>query len=218
MPAFSSRTWDTAARLVASVVNGQEDPDDLQRAREFISDALKEWNKRTWNFLLTGPETLSLTTATKTYNLGASVKKPYCAYLVGADRWIGHVPREEYLAQLKQNTLVEQGLAYSLYNISANAVVEINPSTTDSLLVWYWRKMATTGTGHATLDILDDYDGYLLASAKAMMLADKGPNEKMQFWMQKAAEGYIAAIADDEITHVGEVRLSVPDSILSEEE
>ena len=204
----STLSWANAALKVARVVNGQDDNDQIAIATEHISDVFKKWNaKRRWKFLLTktpasGIGVITTTPGTATYELPDLYKKSYADYLVTSERWLKNTNEQEYIRSGGPAALQNTPTTYQLGNAAGTGLITLSPppSVAEVLIVWYYRRMAEiyTTTSAETLDILADYEGFLLDEARARMIAEKGPTDKLDYWNAKGGEGFALAALDDE--------------------
>lgn len=198
--ALSSKSWNTAILEVARVVNGQDDDDQLEIAAGYISDAIKDWNaRRRWKFLL-DTASITLTTGVSTFYLPSGFKAPYSAYLVNRQKHLKWLSNREYIDKEIQFLTGD-----SLYYMSASPSNSLDrlsivpaPPESDTLKLHYYRRMNSTVGTAETLDIPAEWEGFILSHAKEMMVADKGPTEKLQYWQMVAERGYKTAIDEDE--------------------
>jgi len=204
----STLSWADAALRVARVVNGQDDTDQVAIATEHISDVFKKWNaKRRWKFLLTttpasGTGVITTVLGTATYELPDLYKKSYAAYLVTSKRWLKNINEQEYIRSGGPAASNATPGTYQLGNAAGTGLITLSPppSVAEVLRVWYYRRMAERYTSVTTekLDILADYEGFLLDEARARMIAEKGPTDKLEYWNAKGGEGFALAALDDE--------------------
>lgn len=196
---FSGKTWDTAAREVAGVVNGKDDPDIIALAKTYISEAIKDWNaRRRWKCLLV-QTTISVGPSATDYSLPTEFKKAYACYLPTAQVWLQNLDERLYI---QTGGPWQSGWTghYRLSNVSGNGTITLGPSapSADTLYLWYYRRMSSTPGTIETLDVPQDWDQYILSQAKATLIADKGPTEKLAYWQGKAEVGFKIAVAEDE--------------------
>jgi len=207
---MSTLQWGAAKRSVARVVGGQDDPDVLAAAGEHIRAVLQDWNtRRCWQFLQVLAPDIPITAALgSTYALPARVKKPYVAKLMTNGQYLVYSPRRMYSMVIASETTASTPTHYTLYNFGTTGNIELLPANglSDTLRVWYYRLMQEEGTDTDVLDITQRYEGYVLDAARARLIAEKGPIDKLAFWKVEAEAGYKRAVADDEFVpdhHVG---------------
>jgi hypothetical protein len=142
----------------------------------------------------------TLTFGRSDYALPADFKQMYTARTVVSPRKLFPLNANLYDAISSTQTITGLPEAYSLFPQGGVGKIRLYPppSTADTLIIKYQRRMTIPTTGSETLDIPQDYEFSLLALAKGLYLADKGGNEVRQaFWTKFGEAGLSSARAVD---------------------
>src|SRR5580765_3584778 len=90
-------TLGGAAVRVARAVGLESDPSALQAAKDCISEAIDEWNRRhNWRFLQIIAPDIPVVGGTSTYALPATFKRPYDAYLTSSKVKLEFATRQQW--------------------------------------------------------------------------------------------------------------------------
>ena len=145
---------------------------------------------------------LSATATRDMYDLPSDWKAPYTARLVNANIPLNYVGRRLYDRQNNQETQTSTPYWYDLFMVGSRGKMRLlsPPAAADTLNVRYYRRMTiptTTATADA-IDIVQDYELYLVAWAKWHFLLDKGEGrgDQMKTWFAMSQEGLKTMIRD----------------------
>lgn len=201
--------WSDAIARVARVLGGTSDPDLLGASRDFLRETLQDWEtRREWRYLNTVADDIAVASASGgEYELPATFKKPYTAYLSGTQTPLQYIERFEWdKRQNGQNSASTPGY-YTLYNYAETGMVALwpPPSHADTLKVLYVRNITHEASDDTAVDIPARWEGYILAGARFRLLGSKEGSEKAQFWGQQYEQGFLKAVADD---------VRIPDSFM----
>ena len=149
-----------------------------------------------------GVTTANITASRDMYDLPADVKKVYSARLLGAQRHLIPVGRRQYDRSISSEQSTNSPNWYDLFMVGSRGKVRLlpPPSTSDTLLVRYYRRM-TIPTTSATADVVDipqDFEPYLISWGKWHFLTDKGEGrgEQMKTWFALSQEGLTTMIRE----------------------
>jgi hypothetical protein len=155
-------------------VGGMSDPNILEAAKDALAEAIQDWNtEKDWRFLQIIAPNIAITSATTRYALPTNFKKPYDAYLVNSQIKLEYVEARLADTILPGGGSVAGCSAYSLYNVGTTGEIELLPtSTTDTLVVRYYRPIIESDRDDAFLDLPSRYVPGVLASARSLLCWD----------------------------------------------
>jgi hypothetical protein len=182
------------------VIGSEADPQALQAAKDSISEAIDEWNRRhNWRFLQIIAPDITVVGSTSTYALPTTFKKPYDAYLTGAKVKLGFVVRQQWDDYAPGSTSAGTPHVYTLFNQGTSGNIELLPIPAggDTLVVRYYRDIQTPVEDGDVLDVPKRYEGALIAMARGILASLKDANSKANLWTAKGEQGYKQAKADD---------------------
>lgn len=149
-----------------------------------------------------GVTVVSVSATRDMYDLPSDWKAPYTARLLNSNVDLRYVGRRLYDRSVTQEQNVSTPYWYDLYMVGARGKIRLlsPPSAADILQLRYYRRMTiptTTATADA-VDIVQDYEPYLIAWAKWHFLLDKGEGrgEQMKTWFVMAQEGLKTMLRD----------------------
>jgi len=133
---------------------------------------------------------VTLTFVRDLYDLPSDFKSIYTARLLAQNRTLKYVGRRVYDRTFPDQSSTNSPWAYDLFRSGDVGKIRLvfPPAQADTLKIRYYRRMSGTAT---PIDVLDDWEPYLLAWAKWHYLTDKGEGRKPQadMWLQFAQEG-----------------------------
>lgn len=142
-----------------------------------------------------GVATADIAASRDMYDFPSDVKQVYSVRLLGSQRWLAQVGRRLYDRNIAGEQSTNSVYQYDLFMQGSRGKIRLlpPPSTSDTLLVRYYRRM-TVPTTSATADVVDipqDFEPYLIAWAKWHFLTDKGEGrgEQMKTWFALSEQG-----------------------------
>jgi hypothetical protein len=152
--------------------------------------------------LAAGVNVLSATASRDMYDLPSDWKAPYTARLLISQVDLRYVGRRLYDRQGANEQTVSTPYWYDLFLVGSRGKIRLltPPTAADILQLRYYRRM-TIPTATATADVVDivqDYEPYLIAWAKWHFLLDKGEGrgEQMKTWFVMSQEGLKTMLRD----------------------
>jgi len=191
------------------VIGSESDPKALQSAKDCISEAIDEWNRRhNWRFLQIVAPDITVSGGTSTYALPTTFKKPYDAYLATSRTKLNFLVRQEWDSYAPGSATSGTPFLYSLFNSGTTGNIELLPipSGADVLVVRYYRDIKTPTGDDELLDIPQRYEGALIAMARGILASLKDADRKADMWTMRGEKAYMQAKADD---------IRTPDEVLS---
>jgi len=142
-----------------------------------------------------GVTTANVTASRDMYDFPSDVKKVYSVRLLGSQKYLVPIGRRHYDRSIGSEQSTNSPGWYDLFMQGSRGKIRLlpPPSTADTLLVRYYRRM-TVPTTSATADVVDipqDFEPYLIAWAKWHFLVDKGEGrmEQGKTWFALSQEG-----------------------------
>lgn len=152
--------------------------------------------------LAAGVQSFDVTATRDMYDLPSDWKAPYTARLLRSNTDLRYVGRRIYDRQGANEQTVSSTYWYDLFMVGARGKIRLltPAAATEVLQLRYYRRMTiptTTATADA-VDIVQDYEPYLIAWAKWHFLLDKGEGrgEQMKTWFAMSQEGLQTMIRD----------------------
>ena len=149
-----------------------------------------------------GVTTTSPTFTRDMYSVPSDWKAPYSARLLVAGIPLNYVGRRLYDRSVINEQNTSSTYWYDLFMVGSRGKIRLlsPPNSADILQLRYYRNM-TVPTTTATADVVDivqDYEPYLIAFAKWHFLLDKGNGhaEQAKTWMAMAQEGLVTMMRD----------------------
>jgi hypothetical protein len=136
------------------------------------------------------------------YALPADFRNPYSVRLYGVMSTLRPLRRRQYDRSIVSEFTNSTPVAYDITYIAPHGKIRLTPppGAPDVMQVRYYRRMTMpSATADATnLDILQDYEPYLIAWAKWHFLMDKseGRGDQAATWLSFAQDGIKQMIAD----------------------
>ena len=136
------------------------------------------------------------------YSLPTDWKAPYDARLQVSNRPLNYVGRRLYDRSVINELNNTTTFWYDLFVVGSRAKIRMlaPPAQQDILQLRYYRRMTipTTSATADTVDIVQDYEPYLIAYAKWHFLVDKGDGrgEQAKTWFAMANDGLTTMIRD----------------------
>lgn len=149
-----------------------------------------------------GVTPMSATAVRDLYDLPTDWKQAYSVRLLGAKTTLYPAIRRVYDRSLGDEFASSSPSSYDIFGVGQYSKIRLlpPPSGSDTLLLRYYRRMATQSVSATaqTLDIPLDYDQYLIAWAKWHFLTDKGENYQAQSrtWLAFAQEGLVTMLRE----------------------
>jgi hypothetical protein len=174
-----------------------------------ISETLQDFDTRhDWRFEQTIAPDISIDGTTDGFDIPTSFKKPYVAYLNTSRQALWFIERANWHRVFPGDTTRSVPRFYTIYNNDSGGQGDLFPPSgvVDTMTLLYYRGIAYTGGNDETLDIPARWEGYILAGARALLVASKLANEKALFWERRYEAGIARARQDD---------LRLPDQFLS---
>lgn len=148
-----------------------------------------------------GVATASVTATRDMYDLPSDWKAPYTAKLLSNGSNLRYVGRRLYDRSEPNEQTTSTPYWYDLFMVGSRGKIRLltPPAASDVMQLRYYRRMAiptTTATADA-VDIVQDYEPYLIAWAKWHFLLDKGEGrgEQMKTWFVMSQEGLKTMLA-----------------------
>lgn len=190
----SSLTFSQSKARVAESA-GSNTAGELTRAGYAVCDAIRDWNNdEAWDFLQKRDTTLTVTS-------GEAAIPDDFKYIYGVTLSDGTpiYPISKQLEIINTYGSSSTGTPsfYTLYNSGYDTqTISIVPAPSDGtgVYLYYHRSLAIPTADGDILDILSDYEGYLIAHSKYLYLLDKNP-EKAMGWKEVYEVGKRKAIA-----------------------
>lgn len=136
------------------------------------------------------------------YDLPADWKAPYTARLLISNTPLYYKNRRIVDRQVNSEQTVSAPSLYDLFMVGSRGKIRLlsPPAAADILQLRYYRRMTVaTATSDATvIDIIQDYEPYLIAWSKWHFLTDKGEGRLQQAntWFSLGTEGLKMMLAD----------------------
>lgn len=149
-----------------------------------------------------GVTTANVTATRDMYDLPSDWKAPYSVRLLSNNVTLRYVGRRLYDRSEPNEQTASSPYWYDLFMVGSKGKIRLltPPTSSDTLQLRYYRRMTiptTTATADA-VDIVQDYEPYLIAWSKWHFLLDKGEGrgEQMKTWFVMSQEGLKTMIAD----------------------
>jgi len=177
-------TFAQGKTYVASVTGATTADSDIDtRAADAIKAAIGEWNlRRDWRFLLmdNAAAPIAVVQGTSEYALASTVKRPHSARLLTNPKSLTYITPREIDRRFANQSTQQIPSYYTLYTPTgfdpATPIFNIKlfpePATSESLLVRWYRLIATPSVDGDELDILELYQYALLELARYYFLRD----------------------------------------------
>jgi hypothetical protein len=149
-----------------------------------------------------GVQSFSATAVRDMYDLPTDWKAEYSIRLLGAQRVLYPTVRRVYDRSITSEQSPTTPGGYDLFLVGTRSKIRLlyPPSGQDILQLRYYRRIATASASGstATLDILEDYDPYLIAYGKWHFLTDKteGRGDQANVWLTFANDGLMTMLKD----------------------
>jgi hypothetical protein len=136
------------------------------------------------------------------YDLPTDWKQPYTARLLNSSIDLRYVGRRVYDRSGTNEQTVSTPYWYDLFMVGSRGKIRLltPPTATDVLQLRYYRRMTipTSPDVADAVDIVQDYEPYLIAWAKWHFLLDKGEGrgDQMKTWFVMAQEGLKTMLRD----------------------
>jgi len=191
-------TLDEAARRVARVLGGPDDPDILDESEDAVLEAIEDLNVAwDWDFLRK-TTTVSVVSGTADYDLPDDLRAIYAVRLASAARPIYPFRQRDYE---RMSATPESGTPVG-YNVFPSSTVEAldpqhtslsirfipTPEAADTATILYYRRTVTFTSMGATIDLPRQYQYWVVNKAKALALANHGGEwDRAAYYEQRAA-------------------------------
>lgn len=200
----SAITFASAKSRVARAVGVVGDTEWETIAGDCIIEALHSWEvRRDWFWLYTTSAPITILASTSVYTLPSAFRKEFSARIGG--QYLVWMP-QRYYDRANPGNSGSGPYYYTMFNSATTGQIELLPpvganvgSPAPQLIVRYWRKITKPVAGGDLLDIPEQYEAGIIALAKALLLMDKGGDDRrMLMWKARSDEILDRAIIDEE--------------------
>ena len=144
---------------------------------------------------ITGSQNFDVSAYRDFYSVPADFRTMYSVRMLQSNRWLPPAQRRKIDRVIMNESTFGTPEAYDRSQIAARGKIRLvpGPESSDVLMERYYRRMTqATASGDTTaLDVLEDYEGILIAWAKWHFLTDKAEGRSGQAgtWLSLAQEG-----------------------------